>query len=62
MNAETKQKHCARCGEAVVYAAEPAVRFRVFHPETGRELILLVHKSCRRRFVSGAESVLLSNV
>ncbi len=61
MSETVKPKHCAKCGEPVIYAADPTPRrVRVFHPETGRELYLIVHTLCRREFIAGAESVLLN--
>lgn len=60
MSDKAKKQHCAKCGKPVIYAADPGPRrFRVFHPETGMELYLVLHSGCRRQFVGGADSVLL---
>ena len=60
---ESPYLHCAKCGQEIVYAADPTpVRFRVFNPANGKELYLIVHTGCRRQFVAAAESVVLGAV
>lgn len=61
MGDTVKPQHCGQCGDPVIYAADPTPRrVRVFHPETGKELYLIVHTLCRRKFVNAADSVLLN--
>lgn len=50
---------CASCFKPIHLPADPTPkRFRVCHPETGKELILWVHTLCRRPFANGAQAVM----